>query len=339
MEQRRGLKDKKILVTGSTGMLGRELIRQLTAEGIKPVLIVRNRSSLDKLYKYLGQYPEFTVFETELINPIELTKALRGIDLVFHCAAEVSMNDGTDNLVVLNTDITSHVVNACIDAGVGKLVHVSSVAAIGSVKGRITDEKLYPESLAGWTPYAVSKFYSENEVWRGHRMGLDTVIVNPSVIFGTGSWKEYGTPLLFHVLTKGISIYPTGGTGFVDCRDVASAMILLAETPQAVGRRFILNSENILYKDLITLIAEVMGNKPPRYKVGDKILNLLSSLSGVMFKALGRENILSKNIAELATSRTLYDSSAVTELTGFQFRPVRETIEYMAKEYIKDNHR
>ncbi|MCD7962522.1 MAG: SDR family NAD(P)-dependent oxidoreductase [Rikenellaceae bacterium] len=333
------LNHKTVAVTGGTGMLGRELVSQLLTLGVNPVLIVRNPESMKKLYSYLGAEPELKIIKADFMNPHELTEAFQGTDMIFHCAAGVSMNDGTDNLIALNTDITHHVVNSCMDAGVDKLIHVSSVAALGSEPEKITDENSYPDNISNWAPYAISKFYSENEVWRGHNSGLKTVIVNPSVILGPGNWKEYGTPLMFATIAKGVAVYPPGGSGFVDVRDVASVMIRLSEIPEAVGRRFIVSSENISFRELMIMITNAVGKKPPRMKIGKKTLNFFSKAAEIISGLGHMDNPFSQNIAEIAACRTYYDNSAITRLTGYKFRPVKESIGYMADSYLKDTRK
>ena len=310
-----------VAVTGATGMVGGELSRRLAAQGAHLRLVVRDKGRVHGV-------PGAEIVECSLTNPVELVEAFVGVDMVFNCAAQVSFRFGDDEkMVSTNTDIASHVVNGCIDAGVGRLVHVSSIAALGAPScGGCVDESCFPDSINGWNGYSLSKYYSENEVWRGCKAGLKPVIVNPSVILGPGNWKGEGSAALFAVLSSGIPFYTEGSTGFVDVRDVVDAMIDLSLEENAVGKRFILSAANLSFRGFITKAALSTGRKPPYIKVGKKLLRLAVWLSG------GR---LTKGLVKTALTKNCYDSTAVKRVAGFRFRSIDETMAWMAAEYKK----
>ena len=338
MKKDNPLSGKRVAVTGATGMLGAELVRQLAETGVAIRLVVRNASRLEPLFRSLKEKVELGVFECELVNPAELREAFANMDIVFHCAARVSFQlDNDDKLVRDNTDITHHVVNACLESGVGRLVHVSSIAALGepNAEGIITADS-FPDSLAGWNGYSLSKFYSENEVWRGIRSGLKATIVNPSIILGPGDWKGEGSAALFAALASGMPFYVPGENGYVDFRDVAKAMILLSTAPGAVNRRFILNGANLSFKEFITLAAKSVGKKPPRWEMGEKGLNRAQKASGWMAKLTGEKPLLTDGLVKAALSVSRYDGEAVNEVIDFEYRPIGQTMQYMAAAYLKD---
>ena len=331
------LTGKNVAVTGATGMVGQELVRQLVDSEATIRLVVRNRAKMESLLSdWTGKRPE--IVECELTNPVELKTAFEGIDIVFHCAAAVSFKlDPDDEMVRANTDITHHVVNACLDAKVGRLVHMSSIAALGepNEQGIITTDS-HPDTVSGWTGYSLSKFYSENEVWRGIQYGLEAVIVNPSIILGHGDWNGIGSSGLFGALAAGIPFYVPGVNGYVDVRDVATAMILLAVSPQAPGHRYILSGANLSYKELITLIVESVGKKPPRWNVGEKGLNAARKLENGWARLRGKEPRLTEGLVKAALGVSIYDGDAVKQVIDFDYRPIRETMKYMAEGYLKD---
>ncbi|MDR0955168.1 MAG: SDR family NAD(P)-dependent oxidoreductase [Rikenellaceae bacterium] len=335
------MKEKAIAITGATGMLGAELTRQLIPSGASLRLVVRNRAKLAPLMEQWGN-PAIEVIQTELTNPVELREAFTGVDIVFHCAAQVSFRlDENEDLVRANTDITHHVVNACIEAGVGRLIHVSSIAALGepNTAGVITADS-FPDSVAGWNGYSLSKFYSENEVWRGIRYGLKATIVNPSIILGPGPWKGEGSAALFAALGSGMPFYVPGGNAFVDVRDVAGAMMLLAEAEEAVGRRFILSGANVSFREFITLIAKSLGKRPPRYRLGERGLNRLRRMLDAVARLTRTKPLLSDDLVKAALTQSRYDGEAVKAvIPAFAYRPIEETIGYMAEAYLKDKQK
>ena len=107
--------------------------------------------------------------------------------------------------------------------------------------------------------YAKSKYLSEQEVWRGIEEGLNSIIVNPSVILGPGDWTK-GSSQMFEKVWKGLKFYSSGSTGYIDVLDVAKCVVKLLEK-EIINERFILNAENIKYRDIFDSIAENLNNK------------------------------------------------------------------------------
>lgn len=334
----KNLAGKHVAVTGATGMLGRELVRQLAGTGAVIRLVVRNAARLDSLLKALPDGLKTEIFECELVNPVELKEAFTGIDIVFHCAARVSFHLADDSqLVRTNTDITHHVVNACIDAEVDRLVHVSSIAALGEPNEQgVIDADSYPDSVAGWNGYSLSKFYSENEVWRGIRYGLKATIVNPSIILGPGDWKGEGSAALFAALSSGMPFYVPGVNGYVDLRDVAQAMIALSTASGAVNKRFILNGSNLSYKEFITLASQSMGRRKPRWKMGEKGLNRTRKLSEWFARITRTKPLLTEGLVRAALGDNRYDGETVKQVIDFSYRPIGQTMQYLAAAYLAD---
>lgn len=325
-------------MTGATGMLGGELVRQLAGTGAIIRLVVRNAARLDSLLKVLPDGVKTEITECELVNPVQLKEAFAGIDIVFHCAARVSFQLADDSeLVRTNTDITHHVVNACLDAQVERLVHVSSIAALGEPNEQgVIDASSYPDSVAGWNGYSLSKFYSENEVWRGIRYGLKATIVNPSIILGPGDWKGEGSAALFAALSSGIPFYVPGVNGYVDLRDVAGAMIALSIVSEAINKRFILNGANLSYKEFITLAAQSMGKRKPRWSMGEKGLNRTQKLSGWFARITRTKPLLTEGLVKAALGDNQYDGDAVKQVIDFEYRPVGQTMQYLAAAYLSN---
>ena len=188
------------LVTGGTGLLGAHLLYKLCNEHGTIRAIKRSSSSTDTvkhIFSYYSKQPEslFNKIEwvdCEILDITELETVFEGVQQVYHCAAMVSF-DSRDKDILFETNITgtANIVNLCLDKNIEKLCHVSSVAALG----RSEDQSAIDET-AHWkddkfnSQYAVSKYLSEMEVWRGIEEGLNAVIVNPSVILGPGKMER-----------------------------------------------------------------------------------------------------------------------------------------------------
>ncbi len=325
---------RRVCVTGATGMIGGELVRQLLGAGAQVRVVVRDKAKFEKLFS--GGTVE--AVEAPLNATPELLAAFRGMEVVYHCAAKVSFQQrGDEELVGPNVEIAQAVVDACLDAGVGLLVHISSIAALGPAgpDGTIT-ETCWPETLAGWSAYGLSKYFSENEVWRGIKTGLRAVIVNPSIVLGPGLWRGSGSAALFAALAQGLPVYPPGVVGYVDVRDVAGAMIALSLTPEAVGKRFILSGANLSYKELMTAAARSVGKPAPRWEVGLRTLYAVGFFEKIASWFTGRTPKFTPGAARTACEKTYYDGTPVTLMAGFQYRPMPETIRWMGQRYLAD---
>ncbi|MFZ4772346.1 MAG: NAD-dependent epimerase/dehydratase family protein, partial [Ferruginibacter sp.] len=214
-----------ILVTGGSGLVGKELITQLLQQG-KKLRVLYNKTAL----------PDFKSNNVEqiqcnILDVVGLEAAMEGVDQIYHCAAIVSFNPRRKmEMFKVNVEGTANVVNVALEAGVKKMVYVSSVAALG----RIREDALINETM-NWTPetsnsaYGQSKFLAEMQVWRGVGEGMEAVMVNPVIILGAGNWNE-GSSKIFQSIYNEFPWFADGTTGFVDVRDVAKAMIALMDS-------------------------------------------------------------------------------------------------------------
>ncbi len=319
----------KILVTGGTGLVGKELISQLL-EGGYHVRALYHKAPVEI------NHPHLETIQGDILDVVLLEEAMKDISHVFHCAAIVSY-DPSDRyrLLKLNVEGTANIVNACIDAGIQKLVHVSSVAAVGRIrKGELVNETMQWSEKTNNSAYGKSKYYSEMEVWRGIGEGLDAVIVNPSLILGGDDWST-GSSAIFKTAYEEFAWYSEGVTGVVDVKDVVRAMILLMNS-RITAERFILSGENCSYREIFTTIANCFGKKPPHKRVTPFLAALVWRLEKWKGKLRGQKPLLTKESARTSLASVYYDHSRILEfLPEFSFTPIRETIERTCGELQK----
>lgn len=310
----------KIFVTGGAGLVGKELIAQLLDQGYH-VRAMYHHKQIDL------NHPLLEIIQGDLLDVVFLEDALRGIDYVYHCAALVSY-DPADRfkLMKMNIEGTANVVNACLGSSVKKLIHVSSVAAIGrSEPGELVNETMQWTEETSRSNYSKSKFYAELEVWRGIGEGLDAVIVNPSLILGGDDWST-GSSAIFKSAYEEFPWYSSGSGGFVDVKDVARAMILLMNS-DITAQRFLLNGENLTFKEVFTRIAGCFGKKPPHKKVNAFLASLVWRWEALKGWITGRSPLLTRETAMSAQSKVFYDHTKILKtLPGFSFTPIDETI-------------
>lgn len=335
------LQTKRIAVTGGTGLIGSHLVAELLKRGCRIRLLVRDMRRVGQLHKTLSRmeadsyFGRIEFYETELNNPHTLASALAGVGVVFHCAALVTFDPEKDEKVVaVNTEITTHVVNACLRCGVGLLVHVSSIATLGSCRPgqRAIDETCILSNPVGRSPYSVSKIYAENAVQRGMVEGLRAVIVNPSVVIGEGDLNSSSSRLVAYAMRRRL-FYTNGVKGYVDVRDVARAAVSLAEMPQAIGKRFIVSAENLTFGTLFSMAARISDHWPPLIPLGRRVLTGIYKVEKLLNKWFGRRPILSEALIANACDMSYYDNSRMKNLLNFTYTPIRETLERVIRYY------
>ncbi|MGZ3932560.1 MAG: SDR family NAD(P)-dependent oxidoreductase, partial [Bacteroidia bacterium] len=250
------------LVTGATGLVGSHVLLALLKQGKPVVAMKRTGSDTAKVEKLFSHYtPDYkTLFdsikwvEADLADVFSIERALDGIKVVYHCAGFISFDENDhDRLIKINAEGTANMVNACLTKTISAFCHVSSVATLqnADVKNEV-DETVLWKPGSRENSYAVSKYLAEQEVWRAAEEGLQTVIVNPGVIFGPGSWEE-GSGRLFKLGHKGTRYYTEGVTGFVDAADVAEIMIMLTEQKKFAAR-YIIVENNYSFKEVLEMI-------------------------------------------------------------------------------------
>lgn len=302
--------------------MGKELIRQLLSAG-KEVTAIYNNIPLDDIAS-----KRLKVIKCDILDVMELEEAMNGIEEVYHCAGKVSFAPGeVDQLYKVNVEGTANVVNAALDAGVKKMIHVSSVAALGRIRENETiNENMQWTEETSNSKYGQSKFMGEMEVWRAISEGLNAVIVNPTIILGDGDWDDSSTKIFKSVYNE-FPWYTEGTTGFVDVKDVARAMILLMESGIS-SERFIISAENKSYKEVFDKIANAFNKKRPSKKVTALLASFMWRWEFIKSKFTNSDPLLTKETAATAMAKVQFDNSKLKVfIPSFQYSNLDLTIE------------
>ena len=161
--------------------------------------------------------------------------------------------------------------------------------------------------------------------------GLNVCIVNPSVILGPGSWSK-GSGSLFSMIDGGQSFYTEGITGYVDVRDVVKVMTILMDK-EIFGERFILNSENLGYKEVFMMIASGLGKNPPGIRAGRYLTSLVWRIQSLLSAFSGHSPVFTKELARASQNRKAYSNEKLVKTLGLKFIPVAESIQDICKAY------
>ncbi len=318
-----------ILVTGGAGLVGNQLIQQLLSQG-KAVLALYNKTPLQQFNNPLLQQVCCNILDVQ-----GLIECMQGIEKVYHCAAIVSFSPSRKTeLFKINIEGTANIVNVALQVGVQKLVHVSSVAALGRIRedGPIDETMNWTEETNN-SAYGQSKYLAEMEVWRGIGEGLNAVIINPVIILGPGNWNA-GSSKIFKTAYEEFAWYTDGVSGFVDVKDVATIMIELMQS-NITEQRFIVSAQNISYKEVFSKIATAFNKKPPYKKVTPFLAQIVWRLEAIKSWFTKQEPLLTKESANTAQAKVYFNNQKLLQyLPQFAYTPIDETIAYTCKKLL-----
>ena len=322
-----------ILVTGGTGLVGSYLLKQLVQEHKQVRALYRSTPSTLLTNQ---EHQKIEWIKGDVLDVNLMFDLMQGIDQLYHAAAVVSFNQSRiKEIFNVNIEGTANVVNAALEKGVRKMVHVSSVSAMGRLsKAAAVNETMYWTQETSNSNYGQSKYLSELEVWRGIGEGLNAVIVNPVLILGAGDW-EGGSSKLFKSAYDEFPWYTEGVGGFVDARDVSTAIIRLMESDIS-GERFILCAENRSYKEVFSLIAREFGKRPPHKKVTPFLAALVWRMEWLKSVLSKKDPLLTKETAVTGQAKVIFDNSKLKEfLPSFKYIPIEQSISEVCREMVK----
>lgn len=314
----------KVLVTGANGFLGSWLTQRLIDEGHETLCLVRKTSDLSELEGVPCKYVYGDITD---IN--SLRENLNGFDTVFHVAGLIGYSPfERERMFKVNVDGTQNVIDVCIEKNVRKLVHISSVAAIGASfsKDTILNENS-PYNIAHLRlGYFDSKHEGEMRVEKACReKKLDAVILNPSTIYGSGDARKGSRSTQVKVAQGKFKIYPPGGANVVAIEDVVQG-ILSAWTIGKTGERYILASENLLIKEVFDIIAEIAGTKPPSIGLPSWLIHSLAKPGDMLTKA-GKKFPINSETAWTTTLYHWFDSAKAQRELNLKFKPAKFALE------------
>lgn len=323
------------LVTGAAGLVGSEVVRQLTARGVDVVCAVRGKAAQDRLERRLGVAARCEYVDLEDFQQVRSLIQRVEPQVVFHTAAKVAIGDSVadasgQRMIEGNQDMTHFVCEAMLEQGQGLLVHVSSIAALGT-EAELIDETTPFTDFDGASAYTRSKFLCQQEVARAGKLGLRTVVVCPSVVLGVGSGVGQ-LDLLFGWIRRGLAVASRGEMGYVDVRDVARAMIVLSELKAAEGEVFVLNGANLSFAQFVETFGKPWGKGAPKYRVGRGVFRVAGVGCRVWAAVFGGKPLVTRAVADYLCGRARYDGAKISRVVPeFSYTPIADTAHYVAE--------
>ncbi len=314
-----------ILVIGGTGFIGSNLVRYLLSIGERIKVFHRNNSSLGNL-KGLN----YTSIIGDICDEKSLSYAIEDCKGVFNlavCSSTLKKDHALRQLI--NVEAAGKIARVVRKMGRARLVHVSSIAAIGVPEhGEIADEKFKFNRYQDH--YSYTKHLGEEEVLKEAEHGLDAVIACPGNVVGYHGMKEMQLNN-FRSIAKGkMKFYPAGGVCIADVDDVVRG-VFLCFTNGRTGKRYILGGHNVSYKEYLNAIAYASGGIAPQVRLPRVILPLIGAGAEFVYDILRKDSFINRDTCNMASRDLFYSSDLAIHELGYRIGDFRETIRKAAK--------
>ncbi len=315
----------RAFVTGATGFIGGNLVRELLADGYQVRALVRSGSdqrNIERLpvEKAIGDLADRRI----------LSEQVSGCDVIFHVAAQYSLW-AKDRNAIYRTNVagTENLLTAARTAGVKRFIHTSSVAAIGipaqNMAGVEETQTTLHELISD---YKKSKFLAEQAAQKALREGLDVVIVNPSTPIGPYDVKPTPTgEIILRFLQGRMPVYVHTGLNLIDVEDVARGHILAWKKGRS-GERYILGHRNLTLKEMLEMLSALTGKPAPRFAIPHFIpLTVAFIDETILARYFGKTPQVSLYSVQMSRKTMYYDSSKAVRELGLPQSPVERALE------------
>jgi dihydroflavonol-4-reductase len=327
----------KVLVTGATGFIGSNVVRELIKEGEDVRVTVRkdsNTLNIDDL--------DIEKVYCDIRNRNDVKEALKGCNILYHVAAYFAHWSPNPQLFYdINVEGTKTLFEEALNQGIEKVVYTSTSNTIGShgAGNYVTEEA----EFNGWESkdhYAISKYYAEIEAKKICAKGLPLVIVNPTLVIGVRDCKP--TPsgaLIVDIANRDMPGYIEGAINLIDVEDVARGQILAAKKGR-IGERYLFGNENVFVGEFFELVAEIAGVKPPKLKIPYGLALFLGYLFQFGSRITKKPPTVSVSQVRLGKMGEHFNCSKAIKELGLPQTPIKQTVKkaiewYQEHGYIK----
>ena len=310
----------QVLVTGATGLVGNNVVRELIARKHSVRVLLRHNSSARPLQdlsveKSIG----------DICDLNSLRNACHEVDAVVHAAGYITLGwTELEKSRAINVDGSRNVAVAARECN-ARMIHVSSVDALGAGTRDVSANEVDQFGAKIPCAYVVTKREAEEAMLDECQRGSDIVIVNPSFMLGPWDWKPSSGRMLLNVAHGFIPLAPSGGFNVCDVRDVATGIVNTIELGKT-RERYILGGHNITYFDAWCLFAAVTQSKKPWGKFGIGMGSLLGTWGDLCSKISGREPAVNSASIKMARLFHYYSSDKAQTELGYTYRPLEESV-------------
>ena len=316
----------KVFVTGSTGLVGNNLVRALVAAGYEVTGLVRSE---EKARRLLGSLP-IKIVKGDMRDVAKFADAIDGSEVVFHTAAYFreyyKRGDHAAALEEINIKGTLALIETSDRRGARRFVHVSSGGTVGTKPdGSPGDENTPPSEDQLENLYFRSKWDGDARIlgWRGR---MEVLEILPGWIWGPGDAAPTGAgQLAIDFLARKVPGILDGGTCVVDARDVATAMVA-ATTKGRRGERYIVGGEFHTLEEIMRGLASASGVPAPRFRLPHAVVIGVAWLMETIGELTGRDVLITRQAVRLMHAKHRISSEKAKRELGVSFRPLQETL-------------
>ena len=324
------------LVTGASGFVGSHVARQLVAAGHSVRILARPNSDLRALESVSVER-----VEGDLREAISLERAMRGVQRVFHVAADYRLwARDPEEIYRSNVEGTRSLLTAACEAGVERVVYTSTVAtiAVPTHDGALPNEETHATLDQMIGHYKRSKFLAEQEATNAAAAGAPVVIVNPTAPVGPGDWKPTPTGrIILDFLNGKMPAYVDTGLNVAAVEDVAAGHLLAAEKGR-IGERYILGGVNMTLKQILDVLSRIAGRRAPRVKMPHAVA-LAAGYADQWFSRLaGREPQIPVEGVKMSRHRMFVASDKAARDLGYAPMSAEAALERAVRWYRENGY-
>ncbi|MBY0356404.1 MAG: NAD-dependent epimerase/dehydratase family protein [Candidatus Obscuribacterales bacterium] len=319
-----------ILVTGASGFIGSRLAEKLIDCGHTVSTCGRQYTAGSRLYSLGAKHHQGDICNPEFVN-----KITAGKDAVFHLAGLVSYRRADyDKLFTTNVIGTKTVMQGCLQNGVGRVIHMGSIAGMGIPnEGEIGTEEIKYNLQGHGLYYCDTKYAGEQEVMKYAAQGLSVLALNPGITFGDGDTHPHHHTI-FRAMSSGWLLgYPAGGVMFSDLEDVVDTCIKALDHGRS-GQRYVLGSANMTFKNAADELATVLGGRKPQLAIPGWLSEGAGILCESICSTLKRKSPLTWQVAWLSQRKIFFSSQKAIEELGHKQTSFSDTLRRVAPFYL-----
>ncbi|MEE8374422.1 MAG: NAD-dependent epimerase/dehydratase family protein [Dehalococcoidia bacterium] len=310
-----------VFVTGGTGFIGSHLIRRLAGTDHRVYCLVR-KTSQNSMVKELGAIP----VAGDLTDRESLTKGMRGCEWVMNLAACISFWE-PDNRVYrdVNVEGTRNVMEAALESGVSKVVHVSAAGVLGKSGGHLVNEDGMPQPVELNNEYLRSKLAGDGVAWELHATkGLPLVVLYPVGVLGPGD--KVLIPYISNLVLGRMPFVAFGDSvlTFVHVKDVADAIVKAAEQQSNLGEKYVVGKYMLSMREFNEAVCDIAGVRPPRIKLPDIAATMMAHLLTRLADLTKRHPVMGLSIDSVRMMRGgfKFDGTKSERELGIAYTPI-----------------
>jgi dihydroflavonol-4-reductase len=324
---------KKILITGGTGFLGTHIVRQFLDAGEKNLRVMA--SSVPDWMSDAG----VEAFAGSVTNKSDVGMATKNVAAIYHLAGKVSFAyDGAAQMNKIHVEGTRLLCEAAKENGVKNFILASSSGTSAISESEEILDETYPqpvEILIKWAYYA-SKYYQERTALQIFKdKGERLVILNPSLLLGSGDERLSSTKVILDFMAKKLPITPSGGLNFVDARDAANAFVQALDKGRH-QERYLLGAVNWTFAEFFGRLERLTGVSAPMLRVPKRMAVVGSNIIESLYKNWNKTAPFEASEVEMGGYFWYFDSTKAEDELGFTTREPQETLQDTIK-YLREN--